>query len=314
MSEKSKKKLRDSGQISMVLSFLLAVVVWYSIKENINFESQIDNVPVTIVLPEHWAVWDKSVSTVTVQFRGTREDIRDLGRDQVKVQYVFSGDLSDGQSVIKLTPDQVITTTGAEPVFISPSEISLRLDREGSRILPVKADLKGRLPEGINVEEVTIDPNQIEVFGPESRLDEIEFLRTESIDLEGKARSFINRVELVEPSQMWDARLEPNIVNVNVEISDSVKIEERKFENISVLALIKEARIRDITIEPEVITAIISGEPDLIESVNPEDLTAFVDCSNLGLVDDFNVEVQLNLPRGLEIERIEPEKVTVTIE
>ncbi|MFC1467613.1 YbbR-like domain-containing protein [Verrucomicrobiota bacterium] len=309
-----KKTFRLSNKALMLLSLLLAIVVWYSIKENISFVSELPSVPVSIEVPEKWAVLERSVDTVKVQFRGTREDIRDLGRDQVKVQYAFVGEPGKGEKIIELEPRHVITTTGAEPVYIKPSRVTLRLDREGSRILPVKADLQGSLPEGINVDQVTVDPNQIEVFGPESRLGEIEFLRTDPIELEGKAQSFMSRVSLVSPSRLWDARLEPDAVNVKVDISDAVSVVERRLEDIKVLVLVDEGRIRKLVVEPAVVSAVVSGAPEVMQSLSDKSVSAFVDCSDVERVTGYELGVRLNLPEGVRVERIEPETVKVSIE
>lgn len=310
----NKKKFHLTGTALKLLSLLLAVVVWYSIKENISFVSELSSVPLVIELPENWAVLEKSVDTVKVQFRGTREDIRDLSRDQVKVQYTFVGDLDKGEKIIELKPRNVVTTTGAEPVYIKPSQVTLRLDREGSRVLPVKADLQGRLPEGINVENVTVEPKQVEVFGPESRLDEIEFLRTEPVGLEGKAQSFLSRVSLVSPSRVWDARLEPDAVNVKVDISDAVAMIERKLENAKVRVLIGQGRIRKLKVEPAGVSVVVSGTPEAIDKLDEDSVLVFVDCSDVERVTGYDLRVQVNLPEGLRVEKVEPESVKVSIE
>ena len=309
-----KKTFRLTNSALRLLSLLLAVVVWYSIKENISNPHEVSNVPISIELPESWAVLEKSADTVKVQFQGTREDILNLTRDQVRVQYVFEGALDKGEKVIELKPQHVITTTGAEPVYITPSRLTLRLDREGSRILPVKADLQGRLPEGINVDQVTVDPEQIEVFGPESRLGEIEFLRTEPVELEGKAQSFVSRVSLVSPSLVWDARLEPDAVNVKVNISDAVSLVERQLDAIKVLVLIDEGRIRKLKVEPAEVSAIVSGPPDVMESFGLKSISAFVDCSDVERVTGYELGVHLNLPPGVYVEKVMPETVKVSIE
>ena len=297
-----------------VLSLLLAIVVWYSIKENISNPYELSNVPVSFELPDNWAVLEKSVDTVKVQFQGTREDIRELSRDQVRIQYAFVGEVDKGEIVIELEPRHVVTTTGAEPVYIKPSRITLQLDREGSRILPVKADLQGSLPDGINVGLVEVDPKQVEVFGPESRLGEIEFLRTEPVELEGKAQSFMSRVPLVLPSRVWDARLEPDAVNVKVDISDAVTMVERRLDDIKVLVLLEEGRVRRIKVSPAEVSAVVSGSPDTMQALDMNEVSAFVDCSDVERVTGYELGVRLNLPSGVYVEKILPETVKVSIE
>lgn len=312
--EKKNKRFRLSGLLLRLLSLVLAIVVWYSIKENISFVSELPSVPVSIELPANWAILEKSADTVKVQFRGTREDIRDLTRDQVRIQYSFVGELDKGEKVIVLEPRHVITTTGAKPLYIKPSRITLRLDREGSRILPVKADLQGRLPEGINVDQVTVDPAQVEVFGPESSLGEIEFLRTQPVELEGKAQSFMSRVALVSPSRVWDARLEPDAVNVKVQISDAVSLVERELAEVKVLVLVGQGRFRRVKIEPAVVRIVLSGTPDVMQSLDEKSVSAFVNCSDVERVTGYELDVHLNLPPGVYVEKMEPESVKVSIE
>lgn len=311
---KKKETFQFTNTALRLLSLLLAIVVWYSIKENISNEIELPSVPVSFELPENWAVLDKSADTVKVQFQGTREDIRELSRDQVRVQYAFTGEVDRGEMVIELKPRHVLTTTGAKPVYIKPSRITLRLDREGSRILPVKADLQGRLPEGINVDQVTVEPAQIEVFGPESRLGEIEFLRTEPVELEGKAQSFMSRIPLVSPSRLWDTRLEPDAVNVKVDISDAVSMVERELKEIKVLVLIDKGRIRKLNVAPAVVSAVVSGPPNVMQALDMKSVSAFVNCSDVERVTGYELNVHLTLPEGVRVEKIIPETVKVSID
>ena len=69
----------------LLLCLVLAFLGWQGIRRNIGFEVSVSNIVVDVDAPEGWAVWDKSVQKVNILFRGSREDIRYLNNEQLKV-------------------------------------------------------------------------------------------------------------------------------------------------------------------------------------------------------------------------------------
>ena len=65
-------------------------------------------------------------------------------------------------------------------------------------------------------------------------------------------------------------------------------------------------------IEPKVVDIIVEGQDVLIDKIKGEDVEAFVE-----ITDSFQTEqkakVQVHLPEGISLVKIEPEEVTISI-
>ncbi|MFH0879473.1 MAG: hypothetical protein V2A34_07140, partial [Lentisphaerota bacterium] len=71
--------------MSKLAALLLACVSWYAIRAATSFEAEIADIPLTVITDGGWAVMEKSSKTVDVLFRGSKEDIRYLKREEIKV-------------------------------------------------------------------------------------------------------------------------------------------------------------------------------------------------------------------------------------
>ncbi|HEY8240058.1 MAG TPA: CdaR family protein [Kiritimatiellia bacterium] len=287
-----------------VLALGLAVVSWYAIQEAISSEAIIKNVRMHVLADEGWTVLDQFPPEVDVMFRGSDQDLRFLQREQVAVQADVRGKSRDGVMVVKLRPENVKAPTGARPISIVPSEITLSLDREGDKEVPVKADIAGTTPEGFDVQKVVCTPATVVVHGPKQRLASIDSVRTEPIDLAGRARSFRLSKSLQPPAEGWSGRVDPDTVRVDVTIMEGSSHVE--IELVRVSALIQPDRRELIRITPATVKVTLSGRPDQLAKLDKDKVMAYVDCSALQPGPGVNLPVRVQPPAGLEVAVIDP--------
>jgi YbbR domain-containing protein len=294
-----------------VLALALATISWYAIQEAISSEAIIKNVRLHVLADEGWAVLDQFPSEVDVVFRGSDQELRYLQRDQVAVQVNVRGKSSDGVMVVRLRPDNVKAPTGARAVRIDPSEITLSLDREGDKEVPVKVDISGPPPEGFEMEKVTCTPATVVLHGPKQRIASIDSVRTDPIDLAGRTRSFrLNRTVKLPPDS-GTARVEPDAVRVEIAIAEGSSYQE--VEGVSVSALIQPERRELIRLTPSVVRLTLSGKPEQLAKVGKDQLLAFVDCSNVQPGPGINLPVRVHPVPGLVITQIDPPMVIAEV-
>ncbi|MBN2685615.1 MAG: hypothetical protein JXR40_10075 [Pontiellaceae bacterium] len=282
----------------LLLCFVLAFFAWQAIRRNIGFELPITNIAVEVETPEGWAVLETSLDTADAIFLGSREDIRYLNREQLRVMVPIT-DPKPGKTVtIALQPKYLKNNpTGAKVVEFSPKQIEIRLDKEITRNLPVKATFDAsQLPEGLEIESVVCKPATIQIKGAEQQLLKMENIRTEPIDLRNQQDDFkaISRVSL--PA---GGRLGSDSDRVTVEFKLKTYTHEKDFDLIPVRIMRGTGELRKITISPSTIAVRVRGQQTKVEQLQPENIIAYADCSDLETSGIYTLEVNVDLPSGI---------------
>lgn len=304
--------LREAMSRNLILKLVclaLAFAVWQSIRENTSFEAVVTDVPVKITAGDGLAILDQSTDVVNVRFRGSREDLRFLSRDQVTVEVDLAGHTDRLRQTIRLTPRYVKAPSRAHAVFFEPAEVSVTIDREVERTLPVKAALEDKLPEGIEIEKVVCIPASVKVRGAERLLQDIEQIRTAPISLDGRYHPFKTHAAVVVPGQSWKA--DPDRVLVELNLIE--RVVTQRVENIYVRPLLTSDDSRVVKIRPEKVTLILRGSPQRIADLNLQEVYAYIDCSQLTEPAQYDVPVRADLPFGVQVDTIEPAVVQVVV-
>ncbi|HPG00466.1 MAG TPA: CdaR family protein [Kiritimatiellia bacterium] len=292
-------------------ALLLALIAWYAIQSVINFETVVPDVPLTVQLDPGWAILDWSAKTADVVFRGSQEDIRYLNKDQVKVELDIRGKPVKGSLTVRLTPKNVRSPGAVRPILVKPDQVTLRLDQEGEKQVPVKADLQGVPPEGYEVERIVCTPASVVVYGPRRRLDEIDVVRTAPIDLEGRSRSFKKlKMSLLQPSETWTARMSPS--NVVVEVMIAERAATKEVEDVPVTVLVPPGSRQRFDVWPQRIKVTLRGRAELLKDLKKDDVVAFIDCASLDTGATYDLPVRVTAGPGLTALGIEPPTVKVT--
>lgn len=299
----SRKKSNFWSQLNkekwlLLLCLVLSFFAWQAIRRNIGQESPVSNITVEVETPAGWAVLESSLDTVDVLFRGSREDIRYLTREQLRVVVPVSDPKRGETMKIELLPKYLKNSPlGAKVVRFSPARIEIRLDKEITRDLPVKATFDvSQLPEGIEIEEVVCRPASIRIKGAEQQLKKMERLRTESIDLRNRVDDFKEPVRISLPQ---GARLGSDSDRVTVEFKLKSYTYEKEFEQIPVRILRLDGDDRQIQIEPKSISVRLRGQQQRIEQLSPDRIIAYADCSELDSNGAYTLEMKVDLPDGI---------------
>jgi len=294
----------------LLVCFILGFFAWQGIRKNVGIEVPVSNITVDLDVPEGWAVWEKSVHRVNVLFRGTREDIRYLNSDQMRVVIPVPNPKQGDEMVIKLTDSYLRNPTGAKALRFSPSEIVVKLDQESTVTLPVKAALDGSLPDGLEIARIVCTPLSVDVTGAQQVLDGMENIQTEPVELDDRKGSFKESVPIALP-QAGRMRVDPDWVTVEFFLEARSATEE--FEKIPVRILSAPGEERLITVQPTSVNITVSGQQQRIEQLRMADVFAYVGCYDLAESTGYDLPVVVDLPAGLKLVETEPSVVHVEI-
>lgn len=294
----------------LLVCCVLAFLAWQGIRKNVGIEVPVSNIEVDLDVPEGWAVWEKSVHRVNVLFRGTREDIRYLNSDQMRVVIPVPNPKRGDEMVIKLTDSYLRNPTRAKALRFSPSEIVVKLDQESTVALPVKAAWEGSLPEGLEIDRIVCTPLSVDVTGAQQVLEGMENIQTDPVELSDRKGSFKESVPIALP-QAGRMRVEPDWVTV--EFFLEARSATQDFEKIPVRVLSAPGEKRLITVQPTTVNITVSGQQQRIEQLRSADVFAYVGCYDLAESTGYDLPVVVDLPTGLKLVGTEPSVVHVEI-
>jgi YbbR domain-containing protein len=175
-----------------LLALGIACVAWYLLtgerRERISERSY--RIPLSIVnIPRGTLIVSPLPDAVDVRVRGAFTPLRQL--DPGKLEAVIDLQAATpGERRYVLDNDDINVPRDIEVIAISPQEIRVILDAVADRTLPIVADVVGEPAAGNRVEEVSVEPRQARVVGPEKTLARMAQIRTEPISVDNQSASF----------------------------------------------------------------------------------------------------------------------------
>jgi diadenylate cyclase len=161
-----------------LVSFFIVTSIWVSFSRSDVEALTTVKVPIEYVnRGSDMEILSVSDSAATLQLGGSRPLIRSLEPSQIKVRFNLAN-ATVGPNVLTLTQEQISLPPGVVLKNIEPDEIQVQLDLLEKKRLPVQADWVGKLPEGIRIVEVHINPGFVEVVGGKSLLQDMETVYT----------------------------------------------------------------------------------------------------------------------------------------
>lgn len=124
-------------------------------------------------IPANMELIENSTNEVTVWVRGPQGSISTLTADQVRVM-VDLDDIEPGTHTLPLTEANVELPFGFEATSIDPRILTVNSDRIVSRRIMIDHELAGKLPAGLEILRVTVEPPSVPITGREMELDQIE--------------------------------------------------------------------------------------------------------------------------------------------
>lgn len=297
---------------SKLIAFLLAAVTWYVVHGAISHEYELVNVPVAVSLTPGWAVLERSAESVSIRFRGSREDIRELNSGDVQVIMDLRGAEQQGERELILQPQDVKAPGNARPLSFRPSTMVFTLDVEEEKLVAVKSDLVGELPPGIEMESVRTEPATVRLVGPKTLLAGVTEVRTQPLDLDTRLVSFKERIDIVPPELGGEIRIDPGKVNVSMKLVQ--RSAELDVKELPVRALFRAGTNPQISFDPGVVDVILSGQPEVLNKVQKQSILAYVDCSSIEVAAEYDLQVRVDAPPRVSISEVSPAVIKVRVD
>jgi YbbR domain-containing protein len=180
--------------VALVLAFLAWAMITSEAREPESVK--VLNTTIRYDIPNGFVLLEPP-ETARLTVRGKASSLRNLSPFQVDVLVDLTTAQKGTYSVPLRKENVTFLPDDLEIVSIEPSALSLFLDRELIRMLPVNPRLIGEPAAGAVAQKPTVNPPQIAVRGPESRLSSVAALSTTPINLDTHAIEFEERAGVI---------------------------------------------------------------------------------------------------------------------
>lgn len=286
-----------------LLSLCAAVSLWYVVTTNIS--SLTITVPVEVVnVPEDTLLIASSVNQVAVRVRGP-SFLLNTGLDGLKaLKVALPKDVSQ-RYVVPIKPDELSLPSGVSVTSVDPSEVELRFDKKGTKLVPVEVPRIGRVDDGYRLQGVRWAPDMVLVEGPAALLQELKSVESYPLDLTELRESGSQELSLRKPA--GSMTLSSDRVTVATELFPIPT--RRVFRRRRIEIRIGEGEPRRVSPKEARIT--VSGPRRLVDRLSEGEVVPFVRLSETEKPGD-SVAVSVDVPDGVTIEAIEP--ITVELQ
>lgn len=292
--------------ISLLLAILLEWVFYSpdnSVTATIPATIEIRNVPpaYAIVSPRHG---DRGISA-RLDIRGPRPLIEQVRTATQRFILEYPTD-HPMLFTAGLDSRQLGLPAGVEVLEVNPPAVTIELERLAQKQLLVEVEKVGQLPEGLQLDGITLSPDSVSVSGPESEVVPLKSVKTQKLNLEGVTESRKYELGLVVPGLF--AKLGAATVAAEVRVSPIPA--ERTFERLNVQVLAPYGFAG--TVEPSRVKVTLAGPKQTLESLDPGAIQLQADGRELK-GGRHELDISAVLPEGMSILSTEPKKVTVNL-
>ena len=206
-------------------------------------------------------------------------------------------------------------------VFSIPKTVSCTLERAARRRLSIHPVFSGNLDGNYKLARTMVDPDRIEVIGPESALSELQQLDTEAIDLSGKQQSFNIKADLRVPESL---SLEGGkSVQIKIQLVHKSTSEEVDFEQIPLKMQNLDSALLAAPSDT-MMKVVLQGDAEAVKKIRPNDIYVYVNLEDTrynaktGNILPYTVETGvpvrvkiLSGSRKVSVISVTPEKVNI---
>lgn len=273
-------------------------------------EERFITIPLEVNLSESLMPAAPYPTEVRVRLRGESEAVFRVAETDLRA-YVELGTVgAEGDYRVPVRIERSIGTDSAIEIQVDPDSITLVLEEKLLKSVVVEASMSGFLPTGYELVQTIMTPSTVELEGPRSRVEPIDSVRTEDIDLSTRREDFTERVRIARPDPLLRFP-GGDIVEIRGIVEESVVLQT--FQPIEILVTGLEPGLR---LAQDLPTGLIRAQVRQIdlEGFDPGELQLQVDASRVGESGSLRLPVQPIVPPGFVVLRYEPTSVVLLIE
>ena len=203
------------------VALLVAVLLWVSAQGVNDIEQSLDLRIAYTDLPPGLVVVEQSAAEVNVRVRASRAALRRMRSDLTTYVVSLAG-VKEGTAQFPVQPENLPLPRGATITARAPSLLVFRTEEVASKVVQIRPDVAGELPEGYALRSVRVTPGQVEVSGARTSVRRMREVTTQRVDISQlRVTTTVDAPLLLVPN-VWRADGDQAPVRVTVEIDGPV--------------------------------------------------------------------------------------------
>jgi YbbR domain-containing protein len=201
-----------------LVALLVAILLWVSAQGVNDIEQSLDLRVVYTDLPQDLVVVEQSAAEVNVRVRASRAALRRM-QSELSTYVVSLAGVKEGTAQLPVLPENLPLPRGATPIARSPSLLVFRTESVVTKLVDVRPDVGGELPEGYALRAVSVMPRQVEVAGARTSVRRMREIPTQRVDISPLRATTTLETPLLLVPNVWrkDGRQLPVQVTVEIE-------------------------------------------------------------------------------------------------
>ena len=178
-----------------LLALLCASVLWFVIVRDPELVTTVSAPVLFRGMPKNLEINSELVHRVQLEIRGASGRLTPANLSKAAVILDLGNVNQPGDRTYNIEASNVSLPSGVVFTGAVPSQIRLHFERRISRRVPVRVRYSNPPPEGYRLVNQTVTPDKLPIVGPESNVEQVGFVDTDSIDLShvvGPARFRVN--------------------------------------------------------------------------------------------------------------------------
>ena len=297
--------VKDNLLLKLV-SLLAAILLAYSVNSERNTSVLSFNVPIEIKnAPDDKVIVRPTRRMAQVTVRGPSFLVGPMIASPPPLKVILPDDVGERLSVSLKTSDLAMPSM-IEVVGVEPSEMEFVFEPVERKEFKVEVPRVGQLPKELTLSKVDVEPRMATVKGPRSELKQFRFIESEPIDLSNISETQSVTLNLRTPGNQ--SSLITKTVSVRVAINEVAR--QRTFEKRPV-ELRTSPNLSGIGLNPTEVSVIVEGPPAVVAEIDPGEIVPYVRVREVPSTEGRKVEVNVDIPAGCSVSKIEPESVYV---
>ena len=292
----------------IIIALVFSAILWISITLSDEFYSTI-NLPVRVIdAPAGYTVSTDLPENISVKLKGI--GWRLTGISFGSESYFNVSAKNDSGMVLSNLYANIINnpwlTSDVSVIDISPDTVSFVIEIITSKKLPVVPDVFIDFKTGYGLStKLTLTPDSVNVSGPESLINSLESIKTQSIKL-----SQLDSQTKVKAS-FENSKLVTDVPFVEIFL-DVQRIVDKTVDNIRV-EVIDVPADRDVVLIPNSISCLVKGGINILGRLTENDFRAYVHYRDVLLDSLGTVQPIIEFPENIEIITQRPDRLRYII-
>ena len=167
-----------------VLALSIATLIWALVASEPELSTFVTTPLEYKNLPEGLELSSEPVTQIVLELRGPSGELRGLGDGGQHPSAILDmTNVAPGERTFPIGASIVRLSRGVHLVRAIPSQVRLAFEQRLERSVPVVVRLRGEIHDRYHVASKTVEPPQLEILGPQSRVARVASVLTDPVDV-----------------------------------------------------------------------------------------------------------------------------------